>query len=993
MYSAHVSGLSDWLTLFVVVILVIFAGLFWPIAQSRGARVGRTRVTQPRHEANPSALIRPFPFRGFPTLGRPQTGDQGSLGALIRARRFKDASAVVSPDDRHGRTTLAIARLGPAVDLYRDAIAPFWSRNRRKARFILTQFYPELGISVPSILFWRFDAVQNYMAVLERHARHRRFNRAGRGYEALARKYPKADDSPVWMLTGAFAYGLAGLYDDAKRLALLVIDAFPQHPASEAASKYLRRLEHAGEDTKLRWNPQGATRDAFLRRQLSAAKSKQFPIWPAQIARIMWRHGFTTELADFTPENVAAILDGKATPWVVLTSGPRLFIRAITTLSVGLGVVGLSDGSLLTWDDLVSRSLWGNRLAVVRSTTLAVTWTTIDRDSVTDGPPLGSDGAETFDAAELQTMRGRAKQYPDDPSVALGYVRTLLWCPLGSEDEHQRNNELRQAAAVARLRFGEYKWARYEWARVSDEYAADPDLQALGGLDSLAENEPWGIVNRALARAEPAAAHCHLREAALLEPFHGMTLGRLLETAERNGDAAEYDVVLRYIDKVIPNDPAGPRNRWRRLVLQHGPRDAFPLVTPDLGGNAYTIAQTKAALAAHASDPDLLQRAADEADAVMPADPTAALCRVLCALHRSDADDAVSRIDEVIARHGLSQMTSLALLDVANGLKTSPEASAILARADRCMDTHPWSVRGLVVELRATHLWREGLEMGRRLVHSNMLSAPATTAMIEGILHALEIVESDERSALVEEGAGLLKRVPEVELGPGARHMKAALERFRDPRRAWKLLREADVASMPLVSLALAVEISEAQGDSEQAHEYRTRMANPDLIVGGMSTVSRLGLAHAVEGALADLDPDLFPHAVYDLYSAGGSVPRLPQVPISDYTNASIQLLDRLARNAEWNHLKRLHAARFIARSFLGFEDGAYGAALGALASAGLGNRSELSALSKRSHHPAILRALAIAETNGLGFVGARARAAELAPGTIEDLDFMGVDR
>jgi hypothetical protein len=198
---------------------------------------------------------------------------------------------------------------------------------------------------------------------------------------------------------------------------------------------------------------------------------------------------------------------------------------------------------------------------------------------------------------------------------------------------------------------------------------------------------------------------------------------------------------------------------------------------------------------------------------------------------------------------------------------------------------------------------------------------------------------------------------------------------------------------MPLVSLALAAEIWEAQGDLGRAQEYRSRMANPDLISGGMATVSQMGLAHAVEGALVDLDPDLFPHAAYDLYTAGGKVPRLPRVPTPDYTRATIQLLDRLGRNSEWSHLTRLHAARFTAGSLLNFNDGAYGASLLALARAGQGDPSELKALSERSRHPAVLRALAIAEATGLGFAGARARAAELAPGVLEDLDFLGVDR
>jgi hypothetical protein len=192
---------------------------------------------------------------------------------------------------------------------------------------------------------------------------------------------------------------------------------------------------------------------------------------------------------------------------------------------------------------------------------------------------------------------------------------------------------------------------------------------------------------------------------------------------------------------------------------------------------------------------------------------------------------------------------------------------------------------------------------------------------------------------------------------------------------------------VPLISFALAAEIAARKGDTGRVESFRSRMANPDLIVQGMTIASRLGLVRAVEGAIANLDPDLFPHAVYDLYAAGGTVPRLPSVPTPDYPRITIELLDRLARNGAWAHLTHLAAVRFRAGSLLRFEDGALGASLCALARAGEGDTSELEQLAQRSRHPAVLRALMVAEDAGIGFKGSREWATKHAPGMVEALE------
>lgn len=964
---------------------------------SGGGQVGNAipRATRPNRNADHQTRVRGFPFAGAPCLGRPQTGDDGTLRSLIRARRYREASAQLAPDDLRGRTKLAIARLGPVTDLFRVAIRLKWSRDRRKARTLLAQFNPQLGFRYPRFTWRAYDSVMNRCALLEQRIRQGRFAQAGAGYERLARKYPKADETPDWIMAAALAYGLAGRLDDARRVALRATDLADNHQVAESASRFLRRLEHASKDaipTIFRTTrPLGPV---ISEAQVWASDSStvaEYPRWPNQVGRLAWRHG-EAQLSNLDEQTIAAAIDAKATPVVVLTNGPFSFLRAIEVIASDIGVVGLSDGQIFTWEDLVSANEWGQYMMVVRPRATEPTWTVIPEEEAFMGPPLGDGGQRRFDIVALDELRTLAHRFPDDPMIANAFLVCLWGTPIGLEPHSDRTSELLDVASVNRVRFGRYVWARHYWMLVAAGISRNAFDGHLAALDSLGGTKRTATLELALADAEPGARDHHLREAVVFEPFNGRAIGELMEMAERRGDVDEFESLFRYVRKAFPDDPSVTRHERTLLVLRHGPRDTFALVKIKIGEAQEEVAATRVALAAHSADAELLDTAGRELARTRPGDPRVGLCRVFSALHRADADEALSHLDDAIERDGVFYASALALLDIATGLVPSSEAEAILKRGEKWAVTWPQHVRTLVIEARGTHLWKEGLELGRRLARADVSPGWNDITVVEGILQAIERVDPDEREALVREGLRILKRFPKAEGGPLPALMAVALEVHLDPKKAWTLLEATDVSSVPLISFALAADIASRQGDSDRSEAFRSRMANPDLITQGATIAARLGLTRVVEGAVATLDPDLFPHAVYDLFGAGGRVPRLPTVPTPDYPRVSIELLDRLGRAAAWSHLSHLVAVRFRATRMLNFEDGTLGTSLRALARAGEGGPSELEAMAERSSHPAVFRALMVAESAGLGFGGSRERAMQFAPGMVEDLDYIGAE-
>jgi len=983
---------SPWASL--VIGAVVLAGFLLYSLMSPSS--GKTRVfgssqklkaTRPLREPDHRTRVRRFPFAGFPCLGKPVTGDEGSVEALVRARRFREASALVSPGDLEGRVGLAVARLGPATDLLRAVHTRRRVKGRHRARSLLASFYPNLAIRFAAFYSTvAYDPVENRCALLELRIRKGRFRKAAVGYEKLAQKYPKADEAPAWIMNSALAFGLARQTDDARRMALRATGLSDGHPEKDSASRFLRRFDHAkGKASTTRHRRSGRLAYAIERSQ-KRKHLPEYPRWPNQIERLGWIKS-ETELVDLTTGNVIAVLKAGAMPLVALSNGPQVFLRAVGAIAPDIGAVSLDDGSVITWDDLLMRSIWGERMFVVRSKRTARTWVAIPPDQAFMGPPLGDDRSRAHDERSLAVLRAQAQRSPDDPMVA----HALLWClyhtPVEDDERAARVQEILGAAAVARARFGQYIWVRFYWALVVDQYSNDPNIKTLAVLDSQGRTAPTAILERALAHARPQHKDHHLREAAFLDATHGPTYGMLLEQAERRGDADEYDSLFRYTQKTFPKDSEAPLYFRTLQVIRHGPRGAFPLLANQAGESPEVVAQARAALAAHSADPDLLDTVEQELVAVKPDDPRIGLCRVYAALHRADAATAVAQLEEALKRDGVFNQSILALLDIATGLVPSSQGGAVLKRAEPYMAASPEPFRTLVVESRTTQLWQDGLELGRRMVEAGVLPGWGNITQVEGILQAIDKVIPEERGALIEEGFRLLGGIPDGEWGPLPTFMEVALEIHRDPDRAWTLLQDAKVESVPLISFALAAEIAARKGDTGRVESFRSRMANPDLIVQGMTIASRLGLVRAVEGAIANLDPDLFPHAVYDLYAAGGTVPRLPSVPTPDYPRITIELLDRLARNGAWAHLTHLAAVRFRAGSLLRFEDGALGASLCALARAGEGDTSELEQLAQRSRHPAVLRALMVAEDAGIGFKGSREWATKHAPGMVEALD------
>ncbi len=707
--------------------------------------------------------------------------------------------------------------------------------------------------------------------------------------------------------------------------------------------------------------------------------------WPNQVADTYWRAGKRSGLADLTIEVAAAAVESGLQAYVCQGTDHNWITTLIVGVNANRGVVVLGNGEVKLWESLLADSLWGEHLVLVWANDAPlIAHTPLDSDG--PGMVLEPDGGVANHPALLEELRDRVRKAPNDAIANRAYVHALKTVPAGPQDNHARPAEILRALALASARLPKLAWPRRELARLANFVIPDPFAQSLAVLDALDDAPESGPALASLARATPASAYEHLSRVRAHDAADELILEAWADHALATGAADDARAAVELITKVHPGNDNLVRLKVNVEVLAKGHAGALRELSASSSDELGVPARVSLAL--QSADPALLRDVAAAAvrdEAMTSAGADAAL---VLALHGGDVAGCVAAFGESARRHGLTELNTAALADVAGGLAPPQHARALLAEAVPFFGAQPHHAASLLNSLAGTHLWPVALELARTFAVSGSAPVTAEHAFARCVLLAAPRMTAADRLTHAQSALDAMESVrADATAVTLWRHIRASLLVHTDPGAAQEALMEAPRGAVPLASLALGVTIARALGDNTRADSYQRRMVNPELLRHGLFDAGWLGLSHVADPAVAALDAHTFPNIVWTHFLHGGGVPALPQQATFDQVVLSNEALDRLARAGRWTELRDATAASASA-GWYGLVDGTHARAYEALAAAGVGDGAALSELVANSRHPAVTRAARIATSFGVSNFDAPVHD---APGVAADLEFLGV--
>jgi hypothetical protein len=889
---------------------------------------------------------------------RPYRGHEGDVSSLVKARRFAEARTATDADDLVGRRALAFAARGPAVELVRATMDPTPRRARRRARNILHQEHPWLGISRPSFMLRRGDRVDLYVKLLRSHARHGRLVRASRGFSRMAARFPFADDAPGWRLAAAHSFALRGDATRAKALAAAVAnsDASPYlvNRASVLSRALSTALEGDGAGRRV-----GRRSPARAMRPLAAAVrigGRGWPLHPSEARDLLEGSRVSADIIAMTKEAVRAALRARLHVYAgIVAADGRLVPLPIVSLREGIDVVQLGDGECWLWHELLDRSYWGDRMIVVRRAGRELVGEIHPAPAETHGPH-----AEWSPSA----ASALAERHPDDEHVRFMHAWTLV----GQADGAVAADQAAHVLAMCMLRFPRASWpslmlASLELPRGAGGHvlalhaalvAPDSSLewQALHGLD---------IEDRGLSVARPVRHDPSLDATRLFR--HGVR-------AAQRGDAGDLDACLR----VIPDDEQHRQMRGHlvrlRLLMSHDPGAAISRLP--LAWDQHDHASTVAALAAQSGVSTVVGRTSATLAPPRASGAEQRALAVLGALHAGDSEAVTRHALEHLRADGATHVAMGALRDNALYLGEGGESRAMLARVSETSSHHREAALWLSESLLGTALETEALELARAAAGGK--DAPGAVRIgwlgLElGTRDRFGASSAPDLDAQLEAALDAVARAGDTsDLAPFA---EVAVLRFRDPDAAWPAALALDADARPFAVFALTAAIAERRGDLTIAAEMRARCANPLLIRHGFPEARVLGLGREISGALSRVDLTSIGFIARAHYGAAGTVIPTPPPPAPDDPPTADAALDRLAREGRWDVLRACVSARRSPQALLELHDGARTRAYELLLRAVAQDTAPLTSALKESRHPLYVVAARAAVAHGVDLDGA----------------------
>jgi|GEM_PF-6488508 len=904
-------------------------------------------------------------------LGRPKRGDAGTVESLIEARRFREASALVTPDDHVGRVRLAVRRRAPIVDLQLGARLNVFgaprdlSPLRTDSQRVLVRLYAgtNWGFSVKAAKPTRAEAGEHEALALLSHGRLRTPVRI---YGRLLAAYPNADDAAGWRLRLALLNALLGRTADARRFALAVAD-------SEAPARLRQRgsaLAHIVGTPERPIRPRKA-RKVHVRAVDIAVKSKTpWPATPHAVVELFAGRKATSERV-LSRENLASALKSGAEVWVGHLrpdgSGHAVAIRAFAPTQ---GAVMLADGSLEEWGEFMRASVWGPRMLVVHRKGRAIPGDAPEH-SYTELPcPRAEDGQFRTDPDALAEMKGAAGT--DDPLASFIYAQALSRAvAMGAYGASIL--DVRKHLAITVATYPRATWPLAMLSSLSNEGIRDQARNLFAvGLEHW--SGPSFASHEARAQSDPAHKWFHLREANAASISVSSLVESLLDAAQR-GDGIDVDAHLELLQHILPAEDAElQRCQALREVVWRGPLDALAHLRE---GAAHSLRNDLfRAVACQSGSARAIDGAVqrDQGSSYSTDVRFAALCT---ALHSGDVETIIGSARDYARIEGFDGR-SIWALTFAMPVLCAPGD-------DRLLDLAP-----LVANRAGTLLGRWlmderrdlGLALLRQGAKAGADTSGATYELASALVRQAAVSEGDARREAIELALSTLDTKPGMrDLAPMWELLRIAAMRFEDPRAALDALAALPRLDRPFESFVLAAACAEAAGEEQLASRMRARAANPALLNAATAVARDLAVDAELALALAMADPALSAPARWAFYGAGGDLSELPMIPPPGSPPIPSGALWRLAEAGESELLLKASAQAYPADLLLDMRDGAPRVALFDLAGVNGEGLPVVREMLATSSHPAYLRAAHLASTRGIEMGLSHQELAARAPG------------
>lgn len=904
--------------------------------------------------------------------------------ALMRARRYSEASTAIAPHDHKRRGALAIRRQGPIPDLLLAARGGF-GRKRDAARAILTQLYPgEPWGFQPTASLGVEDAVGRAYLNLSSRTAHLKLRAAARLARQLRRAYPEADTRHQTLFDLACLEALRGRADASRKATVDLANSDAPRYLRDQASRISQRIAAAKRkgnklESLVAQSPTAATKTV---RDLAKSRQLAWPVTPRDLDDLI--KGTEDDVTDRTldiaaiAQNLAqghdvwvAVLDATGSPTVVPVNG----VESISQ------VLLLADGVAMDLDALRRASVWGSRMLVVHPKGATVAGTGNRASFRQIQCPRAADGQIDHAPNALRLLRTSVRSHPADALASYLYALALVGAERAGGNTAYDAAEHRRHLAISAARFPDVNWPLvFLAARAEDNGDARPGALLTVGLANTLTPGANAPGSRAYFDVDNADALLRDDLATFLTRFD-----KLEEAAHRAAarqDGKDFDAHLDLLQRVAPHHESMPHLRQVREVVWRGPTGALKAVQG--GRSDPDAAWARLRLAAQTGSHVALRTHATAAlETSHKREPRDA--RVLLALHAGDYPSILEQAAAVTVTDGVSAVLTGALVTSAETFADRHDTS-LVAALDFAITNGDREIGGLT----------GGLMTRRPEVAIAILRAKTTRPgdpidthgrLARTLIHHASQAAPAEREALAREAlASLAHLEPAKSTIPAWDAMSAAAWRLIDPDRAFEALTGIDHLRTPLADLLLAAAIASDRGDHDLAHRMVARAANPEFIRAGLAWATHMGIDAEVNLVMSRIDVSLVRAEAWWWLGAGGELPSLPRAPLFGELAVPERALWALLARGEYDLARQAVLHKWPPQSQLDFADGAPRAAITAAIAALTASPRDLREALATSKHPAFLRAGLICAQRGIDVGLPLAALTVIAPGLKEEV-------